>query len=69
MQKCNKTPFGVFVADTNGSVIKISVPAATANDWTRKETFLDLPAMDRGTFDCFVEMMKSFQKMFVESEK
>jgi hypothetical protein len=58
---CEPTDYGVFVAKKEGKCIKISVPGKTQNEWKNDSEFLDLPLMDKETFDNFVETIGKFK--------
>lgn len=59
-----ETDCGVFIAQKNGVCLKISIPAQTCNDWTRKYEFMDLPLMDKETYIIFTRALSEFKAMF-----
>ena len=61
---CEITPLGVFVAQGCGYCLKISVPAKTDNEWASPNRFIDLPMMDKETFENFIEALNKFRVMY-----
>ncbi len=53
----------IFVGQLQGCCIKLSIPATSGNEWTDKNVFLDLPLMDKNTFDIFVEAIVSMKEI------
>jgi hypothetical protein len=64
---CEPTDYGVFVAKKQGICIKISVPGTTSNEWKNDNEFLDLPLMDKETFDNFVETIGKFKEILKDT--
>lgn len=59
-----ETEYGYFIGKRQGECIKISFPANTNNEWGQKTEFLDLPYMNKKTFQNFVESLGKFSKLF-----
>ena len=50
-----------FVANWNGTTVKISLPAITGNEWGSKSVFLDFPFMEPEVLDLYISALQEIR--------
>ena len=57
----------IFVGQGYGPTVRISVPANSEYDFKRKETFIDLPLMDKEDLENWISALMEMRVLFEQT--